>query len=296
MSADIGLRLNPILVHEFERQMRSRYTHLALTVYLVVVGSLAVLLYTTSFLSSTRTVGSNGAVGAAVFYFLVGVLLILTTFIVPAIAANAISEERQSLTLDLLRITPFGGGYIVGAKLAARFGFAVLLLIVMLPLFSLAFMLGGIELRELGIAVGIVLISMLTYLLIGICVSAHAKTTAGALALTYTIVLSTAIGTPLIALLNAATLFGRLPASPQDISAVLAVLLDAAINAGLGISPISTTVFALSGLASDANIWLNVSFSGSAVLPTPLVFFIAIHLISSAVCYAGAVRRVNAPD
>jgi ABC-type transport system involved in multi-copper enzyme maturation permease subunit len=296
MSADIGLRLNPILVHEFERQMRSRYTHLALTVYLVVVGSLAVLLYTTSFLSSTRTVGSNGAVGAAVFYFLVGVLLILTTFIVPAIAANAISEERQSLTLDLLRITPFGGGYIVGAKLAARFGFAVLLLIVMLPLFSLAFMLGGIELRELGIAVGIVLISMLTYLLIGICVSAHAKTTASALALTYTIVLSTAIGTPLIALLNAATLFGRLPASPQDISAVLAVLLDAAINAGLGISPISTIVFALSGLASDANIWLNVSFSGSAVLPTPLVFFIAIHLISSAVCYAGAVRRVNAPD
>ena len=296
MSADIRLRLNPILVHEFERQMRSRYTHLALTVYLVVVGSLAVLLYTTSFLSSTRTVGSNGAVGAAVFYFLVGVQLILTTFIVPAIAANAISEERQSLTLDLLRITPFGGGYIVGAKLAARFGFAVLLLIVMLPLFSLAFMLGGIELRELGIAVGIVLISMLTYLLIGICVSAHAKTTASALALTYTIGLSTAIGTPLIALLNAATLFGRLPASPQDISAVLAVLLDAAINAGLGISPISTTVFALSGLASDANIWLNVSFSGSAVLPTPLVFFIAIHLISSAVCYAGAVRRVNAPD
>jgi hypothetical protein len=66
---------------------------------------------------------------------------------------------------------------------------------------------------------------------------------------TYTIVLSTAIGTPLIALLNAATLFGWLPASPQDISAVLAVLLDAAINAGLGISPISTTVFALSGLA-----------------------------------------------
>jgi ABC-type transport system involved in multi-copper enzyme maturation permease subunit len=296
MSADIRLRLNPILVHEFERQMRSRYTHLALTVYLVVVGSLAVLLYTTSFLSSTRTVGSNGAVGAAVFYFLVGVQLILTTFIVPAIAANAISEERQSLTLDLLRITPFGGGYIVGAKLAARFGFAVLLLIVMLPLFSLAFMLGGIELRELVIAVGIVLISMLTYLLIGICVSAHAKTTASALALTYTIVLSTAIGTPLIALLNAATLFGRLPASPQDISAVLAVLLDAAINAGLGISPISTTVFALSGLASDANIWLNVSFSGYAVLPTPLVFFIAIHLISSAVCYAGAVRRVNAPD
>jgi ABC-type transport system involved in multi-copper enzyme maturation permease subunit len=296
MSADIRLRLNPILVHEFERQMRSRYTHLALTVYLVVVGSLAVLLYTTSFLSSTRTVGSNGAVGAAVFYFLVGVQLILTTFIVPAIAANAISEERQSLTLDLLRITPFGGGYIVGAKLAARFGFAVLLLIVMLPLFSLAFMLGGIELRELVIAVGIVLISMLTYLLIGICVSAHAKTTASALALTYTIVLSTAIGTPLIALLNAATLFGRLPASPQDISAVLAVLLDAAINAGLGISPISTIVFALSGLASDANIWLNVSFSGSAVLPTPLVFFIAIHLISSAVCYAGAVRRVNAPD
>ena len=296
MSADIGLRLNPILVHEFERQMRSRYTHLALTVYLVVVGSLAVLLYTTSFLSSTRTVGSNGAVGAAVFYFLVGVLLILTTFIVPAIAANAISEERQSLTLDLLRLTPSGGGYIVGAKLAARFGFAVLLLIVMLPLFSLAFMLGGVELRDLGIAVGIVLMSMLTYLLIGICVSAHAKTTAGALALTYTIVLSTAIGTPLIALLNAATLFGRLPTSPQDISAALAVLLDAATNAGLGVSPISTTVFALSGLASGTNIWLNVSFSGSAVLPTPLIFFIAIHLISSAVCYAAAVRRVNAPD
>jgi len=296
MSADIGLRFNPILVHEFERQMRSRYTHLALTVYLVVVGSLAVLLYTTSFLSSTRTVGSNGAVGAAVFYFLVGVLLILTTFIVPAIAANAISEERQSLTLDLLRLTPFGGGYIVRAKLAARFGFAVLLLIVMLPLFSLAFMLGGVELRELGIAVGIVLLSMLTYLLIGICVSAHAKTTAGALALTYTIVLSTAIGAPLIALLNAATLFGRLPTSPQGISAVFVLLLDTAINAGLGISPISTTVFALSGLASDANIWLNVGFSGSAVLPTPLVFFIAIHLISSAVCYAGAVRRVNAPD
>jgi len=296
--ADLGL--SPILIREFQRQMRSRYIHVSLMVYLVVVGALAVLLYTTSFLSSTGTAGSNGAVGAAVFYLLVGMQLLLAISIVPAIAASAITQERQNQTLDLLRLTPFGERHVVQAKLAAGLSLVALWLLVTLPLFSLAFMLGGVELQEWAAATGVILISALTYLLIGACISSRTRTTASAVALTYIIVSSMAVGAPLVALLNATTLLGQLSnlsGMSDAVRAALAMLIDVITNLGLGASAISTTVFALSKLSSGTNLWLDVGLSGFAfLLPTPLIFFVAVHLIIGVVCYIFTVQRVNAPE
>ncbi len=297
--SSFSVRLSPILVHEFKRRMRSRYTHVVLMIYLSIVGALAVLLYTASFLSSARTAGSSGGVGAAVFYFLVSVQLLLVVFVVPAVAAGAVSQERQNRTLELLRLTPFSSEHIVRAKLVAELGLIALLLLVTLPLFSLAFMLGGVELKEWAVMTGVILISALTYLLIGVCISARAKATTSAMAQTYLIVLSMAIGAPVVGLLNAVTIFGRLP-DPSTVNnpivASLVLLVDAAANFALGTSAISTAVFALSSLSSNADIWLASGFSGSTLIPTPLVFFIGIHLVVSTVCYARAVQGVNLSD
>jgi len=295
----VDMRLSPVLIHELKRRMRGRHTHIVLMIYLGIVGALAVLLYTTSFLSSARTAGSSGGVGAAVFYFLVSMQLLLVVFVVPAMAAGTVSQERQNRTLDLLRLTPFNSAHIVRAKLAAELGLVALLLLVTLPLFSLAFMLGGVELKEWTVMTGIILVSALTYLLIGVCISARARTTTSAVAQTYLIVLSMAIGAPVIGLLNAATISGRLldpNVINSSIGALLVLLVDAAANFGLGTSAISTAVFTLSSLSSNADIWLASGFSGITTIPTPLVFFVGIHLTVSTVCYARAVRGMNLPD
>jgi len=298
---EFGARLSPILVYEFKRLMRGRYTYIVLTIYLAIVSALAVLLYTASFLSSARTAGISGGVGAAVFYFLVSVQLLAVVFIVPAMAASAVSQERQNQTLDLLRLTPFSGEHIIRAKLAAELSLVGLLLLVTMPLFSLAFMLGGIELKEWAVVTGVILVAALTYSLIGMCISVRAKATTSAIAQTYLIVLSMAIGAPVVCLLNlnTATIFGLLLDSNTAgnlIGAALVLLVDAVANFALGASAIGTAVFALSSLSSNADIWLASGFSGSTLIPTPLVFFIGIHLVVSAVCYARAMRAMNVLD
>jgi hypothetical protein len=99
--------------------------------------------------------------------------------------------------------------------------------------------------------------------------------------------------------LNTATIFGLLLDSNTAgnlIGAALVLLVDAVANFALGASAIGTAVFALSSLSSNADIWLASGFSGSTLIPTPLVFFIGIHLVVSAVCYARAMRAMNVLD
>ena len=53
------------------------------------------LLYLIGFLSGARTVGGAGAVGSVVFYFLVGMQILLVSFVAPAFTVSAISSERE---------------------------------------------------------------------------------------------------------------------------------------------------------------------------------------------------------
>lgn len=289
-----SFQLSPIFLKEMSGRMRSARAYMVLTVYLAIVSGLSVLLYMVSFLGSPRTVGGSGAVGTVVFYFLVGMQVLLASFVTPAFTVGAISLERENKTFDVLRVTLLAPAQIVWAKLISALGFTLLLLFATLPLFSLAFLLGGVEPRELIITLCVVFASALMYALLALYISARSKTTVGATLSTYAIVLGIVIGIPLAALIGSSTV--SLALSPAASGSVFADLFDAALTLAISLSPISAIAASQRFFSATGELWtFTPGFAGgglSLTLPSPFLILTGVYLIVSVMLYVLTVRRV----
>ncbi|BCX02092.1 MAG: hypothetical protein KatS3mg053_0030 [Candidatus Roseilinea sp.] len=287
-------RLSPIFVKEMAGRMRSARAYMVLTVYLAIVSGLSVLLYMVSFLGNPRMVGGSGAVGTVVFYFLVGMQVLLASFVAPAFTAGAISLERENKTFDVLRVTLLTPAQIVWAKLISALGFTLLLLFATLPLFSLAFLLGGVEPRELIIALCVVFASALMYALLALYISARSRTTVGATLSTYAIVLGIVIGIPLAALIGSSTV--SLALSPTGGGSILADLFDTVLTLAISLSPISAIAASQRFFSATGELWtFTPNFTGSGLsltLPSPFLILTGVYLIVSVILYVLTVRRV----
>lgn len=290
-----ALELSPIFAKEMAGRMRSARAYMVLTVYLAIVSGLSVLLYMVSFLSSPRTVGGSGAVGTVVFYFLVGMQVLLASFVTPAFTAGAISLERENKTFDVLRVTLLTPAQIVWAKLISALGFTWLLLFATLPLFSLAFLLGGVEPRELIIALCVVFASALMYALLALYISARSRTTVGATLSTYAIVLGIVIGIPLAALIGSSTI--SLALSPAGSGSMLTDLFDTVLALAISLSPISAIAASQRFFSATGELWtFTPSFTGGGLpltLPSPFLILTGVYLAASVILYALTVRRVG---
>ncbi len=288
-----NFQLSPILVKEMGGRMRSAQAYTALTIYLAVASSLAVLIYLVGVSGSPRTVGGTSGVGQVVFYFLVGMQLLLVIFVAPAFAAGAVSFERENKTFDVLRTTPLTPAQIVRAKLIAALGFTLLLLFATLPLFSLAFLLGGVEPRQLIIALCGVLASALLYTLLALYLSARFKTTVGAMLSTYAVVLGIVVGIPLAALIGVSTVDRALVAV---YSPLLNRLLNTALIAVISLSPISAIAASEIFFGTSGELWtLTPGAAGIGLLltlPSPFLILTSVYLAASALLYALTVRRL----
>src|SRR3989475_10199502 len=74
--------------------------------------------------------------------------MVLLAFITPALTAGAVSSERERQTIDLLFVTKLPAFSILWGKLLASMSFVILLLLLSVPIFSLVFLFGGIELDQ----------------------------------------------------------------------------------------------------------------------------------------------------
>ena len=109
--------------------------------------------------------------GQILFSFLVGFQVILLTFITPGLTSGAISSERERQTIDLLFVTRLRPFSIIWGKLLASMSFVVLLLVLSVPIFSLVFLFGGIELDQVVYAFLVTLVTALTLGALGIAFS-----------------------------------------------------------------------------------------------------------------------------
>jgi ABC-type transport system involved in multi-copper enzyme maturation permease subunit len=287
---------SPIALRELTGRMRNVRTYTVLTVYLAIVSALAVLLYLVSFLSGSRTVGSSGVVGTVVFYFLVGMQVLLVSFIAPAFTVSAISAERERNTLDTLRATLLSSHQIVWAKLVSALGFTLLLIFATLPLFSLAFLLGGVEPLEMLIALVVLLCSALMFSLLGLYISARSHTSLGATVITYAVTLGIVVGVPLASLIGSSTL--SLALSPTAAaSSVLANIFETLLSVAISCSPISAIVASQRYFAATGSVLtFNPAFVSaglSLTLPSPYLILAVVYLIASAALYLGTVRRLT---
>jgi ABC-type transport system involved in multi-copper enzyme maturation permease subunit len=170
---------NPIVAKEYRSRMRTFRSPLALTLYVLLLGGLGWAVFS-GLATEAQTTGNTGSAanyGQNLFLFLIIFQMVLLTFIVPALTAGAISGERERQTIDLLFCTRIPPLAILWGKLLASMSFVLLLLLAAIPIFSLVFLFGGIELDQLLIAFLVTVVSALTLGVLGILASTLSRRT-----------------------------------------------------------------------------------------------------------------------
>ena len=185
---------NPIVAKEYRSRMRTWKSPLAMMVYILLIGGLGFLVF--SLMANANSGLSGGSnYGQYLFIALVAFQGILLTFVTPALTAGAISSERERQTIDLLFVTRLRPFSIIWGKLLASMSFVVLLLILSVPIFSLVFLFGGIELDQVVYAFLVTLVTALTLGVMGILFSTWLRRSLVATVVSYVAAFVLLVGT-----------------------------------------------------------------------------------------------------
>src|SRR5207237_2785142 len=149
---------------------------LTTTIHVIVRGGIGWAVFS-AIANSVAGFGNSGggvspsSLGQYLFMFLIIFQVALLGFITPALTSGAISGERERQTIDLLFVTPLAPFSIIWGKLLASMSFVVLLLILSVPLFSLVFLFGGIEIDQVVYAFAVTGATALSLGFVGIAFS-----------------------------------------------------------------------------------------------------------------------------
>ncbi|MCA9980428.1 MAG: hypothetical protein KDD89_06340 [Anaerolineales bacterium] len=286
-----NLTHNPVTIKELRGRMRGRRAFVVLTVYLTIVSLFASFIYLIVVANADYSTTYNTA-GQAIFFTLVFIQSTLVIFIGPAFTASAISGEKERQTYELLRTTLLSPAAFVAGKLISALSYVFLLLLSSIPILSLAFMFGGIDLTELIVSQLLLAASAITFAMLGLFYSSRSRSSTAASVATYATVLFFTLGTPLMAtmFLSLFSIF-FLTSSPPAIISILGIyilLLGVATN-------LPATMFTSELFLREFNsIWGTIErIDGVDIwLFSPWYVFIALHILVSLVLYRLTVNRV----
>ena len=176
---------NPIVAKEYRSRMRTWRSPLAMMVYVVLIAGLGYAMFSSMARSNSGFAGSVPNYGLTLFKYLVVFQMVLITLVTPALTAGAISSERERQTIDLLFVTRIPPFSIIWGKLLASMSFVVLLLLLSVPIFSLVFLFGGIELDQVLYSFLVTIVAALALGLIGIAFSTWLRRTLAATVASY---------------------------------------------------------------------------------------------------------------
>jgi ABC-type transport system involved in multi-copper enzyme maturation permease subunit len=290
-----GLLQNPVTLKELRGRMRGRRAFAVLTLYLILLSSVLVLVYM-SYAASAAIPSSTAArtAGKGLFAAVLFVQVALVAFIGPAFTAGAISGERERQTFDLLRTTLLSAESFVLGKLISALSYIFLLVLVSIPLQSIAFLLGGLSLVELVLSQLVILVAAVAYALYGLWCSAVMRSTLTATVATFAGMLFLTIGLPIIAFVPIGMLGVSLSTSTRPYMEIVLVyggLLLASINL-----PAALIVSEAFLLQQDALFFFSETIGSSATrvwLFSPWWVFIILHVIAAILLYIATVRRVR---
>lgn len=158
---------NPILSFSARRRMRSVRTPLLLTLYALLMATVAYLAVYAPFMRPEIRISDmrSSVVGYALTIILQFGLLVL---VAPAMTAGCISGERERQTMDLLLVTNTGAASLVLGKLLESFGFLALMVFSSMPMLSLVLLTGGASLVQIIQSVVFLLLTALAALSVGL--------------------------------------------------------------------------------------------------------------------------------
>ncbi len=195
MNHSASVNVNPIIIKELRSRMRGGRAFITLTIILLFLSifSYAVARLTLAAAQYSGTPVSP-QIGQTVFAGLAFLILFIICAITPAVTANAISDEKEKLTYDMLLTTPLHPVTVLWGKLVASMSYIFLLIFAALPMTSLVFTYGGVTFRDMLKAVGMLLVIAVMIGMIGLFMSALFGKSGRAVASTYIIVLLLIVG------------------------------------------------------------------------------------------------------
>jgi ABC-2 type transport system permease protein len=193
---------NPVTVKELRSRMRGRRAFVVLTFHVLAVSGLISLVYLAYAAAADNMYGPDSRqAGKVIFFTIVMMQTFLVALVGPAFTAGAISGEKERQTYDLLRTTLLSARALILGKLTSALSYVLLLIFALVPLQSIAFLLGGVALEELLISQLLILTSAVAFALLGLFYSSLFRSTLASTVATFSTTLFLTLGTPLIAAL-----------------------------------------------------------------------------------------------
>ena len=290
---------NPILIKELRGRMRGARAFIVLTVYLLLLSCFISAIY---YAYSAGASGPGGGLemaylGKVVFASVVLIEIFMVTFITPAFTAGAISGERERKTYELLRTTLLPARKLVLGKLTSALTYMLLLILAAVPLESMAFMLGGVVVEELGLALAILLVTTFFFAAVGLFFSSLVRTTLVSTVLTYATALLLTVGLPVLLLIFAAALidplmYGYGSSTPSWVMQAVLMYLGVFLAS---LSPISTAVLTEIFLEENAvlYLWQDLDSTHRVPIPSAWIVYTVIYVGLALVLLLLAVLRVK---
>lgn len=185
--------LNPVLARELKERMRGLRSFLALLVFLGLATLTVWLVYVANQGDSFGfDLERQTRLGRDMFEWLLTMMLLLLLFLLPGLTSGAIAGERERQTLLPLQITPLRPASILWGKVLAALAFVSLMIVAALPLFAVAYRLGGLALTDVVVGVAAVLVVgvLLATMVVAISTFAKRVQTATLLAYGFTLLLT----------------------------------------------------------------------------------------------------------
>ncbi|MEN9936844.1 MAG: hypothetical protein RLZZ387_3423 [Chloroflexota bacterium] len=284
------LEFNPILVKELRSRMRGARAFVLLTIYLLILSGVTLLLYSGLSGNIGSDLNAGRQIGKALFLVVAAVALVEVCVITPALTSGSIAGEKERQTFDLLVASLLSPWQIVWGKLASALAFALLLILAVVPVMSLAFLFGGVSAAEVLIALVGLLATAVFYASIGLFWSSVTRSSLGATSFALGTIILMLLGVPFLVVI-----FGLV--FTRDVSSDL---LESALFVYVSRIFIATHPFIALGvtetqLSAGGSPFFEVVNSGSAELlvPSPWLLYVLIAAVASAVLVALSVRMLE---
>lgn len=200
---------NPLIVKDAVSRMRSWRAPLVVTLYLGLLGFFGYMIFLLATVFSPGLRLGSAMIGTTVFVWLAVIQLSLVSLFAPALAAGAISGERERQTFDVLlvsRVTPLG---IVWGKLVASVAFMLLLILAALPLFAAVFLFGGIDFGQFVVTQLLTVTTALSIAAVSLFLSALFRRTLPSTVAAYGAAFAWMVGSFVVGTLLNAVLYAR---------------------------------------------------------------------------------------
>ncbi len=297
---------NPVIRKEFRGRMRGRQSFVLLFVYLLVISLLTLLIYSVVAMEGSYAWDADyrQGVGKAVFGTVVLLELTLVALIGPSLTAGAIAAERERQTLELLCTTLLSARALVAGKLGSALAFLFLLIFSALPIQSIAFLLGGVELAELLISGLMLAVTAVFFCSLGLFFSSFMRRTSGATTASYaSILLALLGGAGLFLWVGLSEALYQFGASSSSLATVHDNFLNIILWMLISTNPILAAIFSEVVLVEEQNLFYtnaanNSSLIGSSnfYLPSPWIIFTVVYLFLAFLLILVSVYFVKRPE